>query len=932
MPPESEHVAEAANRRTNLLASVGGALLAATLDMDETLTRVATLSVQAFADWCAIDLPFEGLESVVCSDPAKLPLVRELPRFQVLRGLPRALGTGESELWVQVTEAALQEGARDEQHTALLRQLGLQSMIVVPIQARGITVGTIIFATMRKDRVYSAADLDVAQRLAQSTAFAIENARLFRRERQARAMIEQAAERMARLQSLASDLAKALTSEHVAQVVLDHSAGGVGALTAAIWMLEPDAKRARLLRCWNYTAEAQRLYAIVDMEQSSPVGDAIRSGKPVFLGSPTEFQERYPALAATAPGTGMPTMIAVAALPLVVGEESIGAIAFTLRDKSALAPEERMFMTVAAGHCAQSLHRARIYEAEQRASAEQALLYELVDAAGRANTLDEVYEHALSALERALGVERSSILLFDPDRVIRFKAWHGLSEAYRRAVEGHTPWSPDTRDAEPVIVEDALRDQGLAAYREVFEREGIGGLMFLPLVHQHRLLGKLMIYAPAPRSYTPADLAMARSVATQVAQAVARKTTEVEVARLFAEAETARAVAEDASRMKDEFLAVVSHELRTPMSAILGWSHILKTERRNEPATLSKGLDVIERNARAQTKIIEDILDVSRVITGKLVIDPVTVSLAAVVTDAIDVVRPSAAAKEITLSLEAPPEDPFAIVGDPGRLRQIVWNLLSNAVKFTPRGGRVDVLLSREEDSTLVAVRDTGKGIAPSFLPHVFERFRQADSSTTRLQGGLGLGLAIVRHLVELHGGQVRAASDGPDQGSTFTVILPQRAPGAGSSPGERRERTTGSIKKPTTDREPAIKLAGVKILVVDDETDAREMLSAALSGYGAVVQTVSTARAALKVLPLYDPRILISDIGMPEEDGYVLIRNVRQLPYPHNKVPAIALTAYARPEDRMRALAAGYEEHVAKPADPDALATLITSMLTRKS
>jgi CheY-like chemotaxis protein len=280
--------------------------------------------------------------------------------------------------------------------------------------------------------------------------------------------------------------------------------------------------------------------------------------------------------------------------------------------------------------------------------------------------------------------------------------------------------------------------------------------------------------------------------------------------------------------------------------------------------------------------------------------------------------------------LEAP-DDLFGIIGDPGRLRQIVWNLLSNAVKFTPRGGQVQVVLVRDEGSVSLAVRDTGKGIAPSFLPHVFERFRQADSSTTRLQGGLGLGLAIVRHLVELHGGQVRAASEGTDQGATFTVTLPVRVVGTATSPGLKTERATGTARRPTPDPSPLVKLAGIRILVVDDETDAREMLNTALSGYGAAVQTVSTARAALKVIPLYEPRILISDIGMPEEDGYVLIRRVRELPPPHNDVPAIALTAYARPEDRMRALAAGYDEHVAKPAEPEALAALVASMLARR-
>jgi signal transduction histidine kinase/CheY-like chemotaxis protein len=930
LPGEPEQIAEAAHRRTTFLASVGTALLSSTLSFDETLARVARMTVDAVADFCAIDLPYEGLESVMHSDPSKLPLLQQLPRFPALRGMPRVLTTGEPELYQRATAEVLQDITHERQYAELLRKLDVKSMMIVPIQARGDTIGTILFASTQAARSFNEDDVEMAQRLAQKTAFAIENARLFRRERQARALIEQAAERMARLQGLTADLARALTSEAVSQAVIDHAATGVGALTAALWTLDPDGKNLRLLRSWNYSPEAQQAYAVIDLSRPSPASDAVRTRDPVFLSSRLELEQRYPVVAAAAADTRMPSMIALACLPLMVGEEVTGVLIFTLRDRSALAPEERVFLTVAAGHCAQSLYRARIFEAERRASTEKALLYELVDAAGRAHTLEEVYEHALIVLERALDVQRSSILLFDADRVIRFKAWHGLSDAYRAAVEGYSPWSPDMRDAAPIVVSDVRADPELARYREVFQREGIVALAFLPLVHQQRLLGKLMIYAARPRSFTAAELAMARSVATQVAQAVARKMTEVEVARLFEEAETARAQAEDASRMKDEFLAVVSHELRTPMSAILGWSHILKTERRNEPATLSKGIDVIERNARAQTKIIEDILDVSRVITGKLVIEPVSVSLSAVVSDAIDVVRPSAAAKEITLSLDAP-DDPLSIVGDPGRLRQIVWNLLSNAVKFTPRGGSVHVVLMGDRGSVSVAVRDTGKGIPPSFLPHVFERFRQADSSTTRLQGGLGLGLAIVRHLVELHGGQVQAASEGTDKGATFTVTLPVRAAGTTTSPGLKVERSTGAARRPTPERNPSVKLAGVKILVVDDETDAREMLSTALSGYGAEMQTVSTARAALKVIPLYQPRMLISDIGMPEEDGYVLIRQVRALASPHNKVPAIALTAYARPEDRMRALAAGYDEHVAKPVQPDTLATLVARMLQRR-
>ena len=398
-------------------------------------------------------------------------------------------------------------------------------------------------------------------------------------------------------------------------------------------------------------------------------------------------------------------------------------------------------------------------------------------------------------------------------------------------------------------------------------------------------------------------------------------------ARALAERERSRmqavaAALEATSRAKDEFLATVSHELRTPLSSILGWAALLR-ERRDDPATILKGADVIHRNARAQAKIIEDILDVSRIITGKLRLDARPVDLETVVRDALEVVRPSAVAKGIDLTVEGSAGEPYVLIGDEERLRQVVWNLLSNAVKFTDRGGRIVLRTARGPSSVTISVEDTGRGIAPEFLPHVFERFRQADSSTTRAQGGLGLGLAIVRHLVELHGGQVSVRSEGPARGATFAVSLPLRV-STSAIPSERpTSRGSAPSSSGSTRRFPSsTALDGLRVLVVDDEEDARDMVAITLESWGAHVVTASGVEEALARIADWAPDVLVSDIGMPEADGYTLVRRLREIEGKH--LPAVALTAYARAEDAERALTTGFDFHVAKPIEPDDLRDVV--------
>jgi PAS domain S-box-containing protein len=385
------------------------------------------------------------------------------------------------------------------------------------------------------------------------------------------------------------------------------------------------------------------------------------------------------------------------------------------------------------------------------------------------------------------------------------------------------------------------------------------------------------------------------------------------------ESEKARFRAEEASRLKDEFLATVSHELTSPLNSISGWARILRTGNLNAQQS-ARALETIERSAKSQNQLINDLLDVSRIITGKMRLDVGPVPLRAVIEAAVDTVRPAADAKGINLAVSFDPEADMAS-GDAERLQQVMWNLLSNAIKFTPHGGRVDVNLVRKNSHVEITVADNGHGINPDFLPYVFDRFRQEDARFDRQHGGLGLGLAIVRHLVELHGGTVHADSPGLGQGATFTIVVPVFPEAVGSPAGERRNAKGFFEGLP--------RLEGKRVLVVDDDMDGREVVALILARQGAEVQTAPSAVDALQVMEAWQPDVLISDIGMPDQNGYMLLETLRKREQARGDrpVPAIALTAYARNEDRIRALSAGYQMHVPKPVEPSELLTLVAKL-----
>jgi signal transduction histidine kinase len=428
-----------------------------------------------------------------------------------------------------------------------------------------------------------------------------------------------------------------------------------------------------------------------------------------------------------------------------------------------------------------------------------------------------------------------------------------------------------------------------------------GGWAYVPLFVAKRHVGLLVLGLRRSEAPSLEEQAFFVTLAHQSVQAMER-------ARLYEAERRSKDEAQEASRLKDEFLSVVSHELRTPLTAILGWAKILQTK----PHKLEHGLAVIERNVRAQVRIIDDILDVSRIITGKLRLSTREVDLGATVYAAGEVLQPTAEVRGVSLVVSIAPDLPV-VLGDADRLQQVAWNLLSNAIKFTPRGGSVGVSVRVTDEGVVLQVNDSGRGISPAFLPFIFDRFRQADATSTREQGGLGLGLSIVRHLVELHGGAVRAESAGADQGSTFTVVLPVYKSPEGDTPTSRLERIPRGV-------------LGMRLLLVDDDPDTLDALATLLAGAGAEVRTASSVQDALEVLSSFTPGVLVTDIVLPNEDGILLLQTARGRAGTQH-LPAIALTALAGIDDVQRCLDAGFDMHLAKPPDSERLLAAIATL-----
>lgn len=579
-----------------------------------------------------------------------------------------------------------------------------------------------------------------------------------------------------------------------------------------------------------------------------------------------------------------------------------------------------------------AIENARLYAAERKirehleliaragAVLSTSLDYEVTLRSVVGTVLPVLGDFAFFDVVEEAGVRRLAQAFDDPEgdtlvKQTRFVRSTGQHKNLDALSNGATGFHPQIDDAWRQDV--AMSPEHLALLR----RLELCSMITVPMMGQREILGSLTVcFGRSGRHHTADEIGVVEEIARRASAALVQ-------ARLFSSAEAAAltatraaAAAEAASRVKDEFVATVSHELRTPLNAILGWASLLKNG--NSDPTLSKGLDVIHRNAQAQGKIIEDILDVSRIITGKLRLDAGLVDLVQVVKDAIDVVRPTAEAKLISIAFSSPLNQAM-LIGDAERLQQVAWNLLSNALKFTDPGGSVNVAVSYRAAWVALTVKDSGRGIDPDFLPFVFDRFKQADSSTTRRIGGLGLGLAIVRHILELHGGRVSVVSEGLGRGAAFTIELPGRAVAS-----ELAQVPPPSLVAAGADPSSARSLAGLHVLVAEDEPDARDLLSIILVGAGAAVAVAASAAEAFELLNDFRPDVIVSDIAMPGEDGYSLMRRIRALGIEHlRRTPSIALTAYARTADRALALAAGFTVHIGKPVQPQELIAAVSGL-----
>ncbi|MFL6227746.1 MAG: ATP-binding protein [Pyrinomonadaceae bacterium] len=613
------------------------------------------------------------------------------------------------------------------------------------------------------------------------------------------------------------------------------------------------------------------------------------------------------------------------AFPVRLGGEVLGVVEFFSR--AAREPDEELheLMYSVGSQLGQLIERHRAEQSLRRAEEAQRFLAEASEMLSA--SLD--YETTLGSIARLVVPYLADWCLIDlksDERIERVAVAHSDPAKVERVWEvvRRSPVNPDASEGVSKVIRTGraeflaeLSEQVLAAAfpearKLAFVKQlGLRSVMIVPLTANERTLGAITFAtAESDRRYTESDLRLAEDVVHRAALAV-------ENARLYREAR-------EVNRLKDEFLATLSHELRTPLTAILGWAGLLRSVRLDEE-TAAGALETIERNARSQKQLIDDLLDASRIITGKLRLEVKPTQLAQVVAAVVESIRPSAAAKGVELRVESD-EDAYLVEGDPDRLQQVVWNLLSNAVKFTPKDGRVVVSLRREGGDAVLAVTDTGVGISREFLPQVFDRFRQADASTTRAFGGLGLGLSIVRHLVELHHGTIKAESDGEGRGATFRVTLPLAAVARGE--GSEGEPTASA---PEQDEEGKV-LGDVHVLVVDDDPDTLFMLRKSLERYGARVTTSASARAGWREIEAATFDVIVSDIGMPFEDGYEFVRRIRERERERGeaRLPALALSAYARQEDAEAALAAGFDAHLAKPVAPAELVDAVARLAGR--
>jgi signal transduction histidine kinase len=541
-------------------------------------------------------------------------------------------------------------------------------------------------------------------------------------------------------------------------------------------------------------------------------------------------------------------------------------------------------------------------------------LYQLTGRLGRSTTLDEVCSAAVEAIVDLSGAHRASVLIFDERGVMRFKAWRGLSDAYRAAVDGHSPWTADAQDPTAITVEDVLRDASVGALREVIAAEGIRALAFVPVVYDGRLLGKFMLYHDAPYRFAADELALAATIAHHVGFAVARAQADASLEAALqrerlarADADAARAEAERANAAKDEFLAMLAHELRNPLGVVTTALAVVQASQPKE-AAYERSLAAIRRQSEHLARLLDDLLDVARITRGDVQLQVTPVDLRSIVELGIETQRHRLEAKRQQLEVSLP-DRPLVVMGDSLRLQQVLGNILHNASKYTQADGRISVVLAFDAGVAVVRVRDNGSGIEPDRLQWIFELFNQANPTLSRTDGGLGIGLTVAKRLMALHGGDVQAHSEGLGRGTEFLLRLPLAVQG---------------VVEPTL--APAdVHATRKRVLVIEDNDDGREMLVTALQLFGHDASGASTGGEGLRMALQLAPDVVLVDIGLPDIEGYEVARALRGKLAPGARL--IAVTGYGRSADRARSEQAGFHAHLLKPVDPGRLLSTLQTL-----
>jgi signal transduction histidine kinase/CheY-like chemotaxis protein len=774
-------------------------------------------------------------------------------------------------------------------------------------------------------------------------------------ERSGRVSVEGQLKRISQLQELATSLSKAQTSDEVCGVTLSELLYALDASAGAIALVSTDGRQLEVVHAAGYANAALIRSTIMPLASKTLLTEAIRRRAPIRFASREDREARFPDLLVD---SVLADRESGAVAPLLVAGRPIGVVVLAFKNTHIPDHDEQEFLNGAANRAAQALDRAQRYEVAERAradaeayriradielrerqKAEGALresegryralaartnrLYTLSSGLSEAITLDAVAKAIVHNGKVVAGASAASVTLlvdghhFEPlyaDQPPNLK----IEPLHRYPAEAGLCSTAAVETRRPVYI------GSFSEWQQQYPRSasmaadgGYASAAVLPLLVEGSAIGVLSFHFTVPVNFDDEYRALLMSVAQHAAQALDR-------ARLYESAQRARADAENANRSKDDFLSIISHELRTPLSAVLGWAAMLR-DQSLDPSRTRRAIEAIFNNATRQTHLIDELLDVSRIVAGRASLDMRELDLSENVRGAADAIMPLADAKGIEVRIEQLPTD-ARVVADPRRLEQVFLNLLGNAVKFTNEGGVIRVEVTASDGSAHVRVSDTGRGIDREFLPHVFERFRQADSTIARSAGGLGLGLFIARRLVEAHGGGIQVHSDGEGRGSTFVVTLPAVAASSAARPAGPEM----AVVTPHESSAVLPSLAGLKVLLVDDEADVREMMVSVLETCGATVLPAASAEAALEMMAGEARRIdvLLSDIAMPGQNGYDLIREVRAKADKRlASVPAAAVTAAAGSEERQRALAAGFQMHIVKPLRPEALARAVASL-----